>query len=232
MNEFSMSTNEISISTQTHTLGPGRELPIATGGNFFEILSAMGDVEVKLGQGDFNRLPAGLVISDPRAYFRDLVLRNISEEDNTIEIIVGTGDLRDNRFVASGLLNVAAVSGVSFDEVQDGLTDVQAQIAALRDDAWIDLNDYTHEHFSVDTEIVSAADNVAGIEVRYMQLARRDGGGNCSFRSGGFDLMMLRGPGSENLSNLRIPAGQSLRYDDDGAGSNGILIYRVVPGAA
>lgn len=98
--------NSIAMSTQTHTLQPGRELIIHTGGNVFEILSPTGDVEVKLGNGDFNRLPASLVVGDPDAYFEDLVLRNVSDQPNTIEVYIGTGDPLDNRFVASGVVDV------------------------------------------------------------------------------------------------------------------------------
>ena len=81
------------------TLGPGQEDNINFGGTFFYVVQADGAVRIGNDDegGDVFEVGTGHIGTESNR-FRKLKIRNESGAENRVEICVGEGEYRDNRF--------------------------------------------------------------------------------------------------------------------------------------
>lgn len=204
-------------TVQEHTIGPGSALVIHNGGNTLEILEATGTVEVRVEGGDFSELPAGLVIYNRDRRFRFCEVKNGSDANPvTFKIYIGTGDLRDNRFTASGTLNVQGTSGDSFSDIVAALASAEGDIETLRAERsaadWLDMTGFAHVFTQATVDIVTALDNVNGIEILHGQVAAGGGSSQSELQIDGTTFLISRLNNSQTISRLFIPAGKRLHH--------------------
>lgn len=201
-------------TVQEHTIGPGSALVIHNGGNTLEILEATGTVEVRVEGGDFSELPAGLVIYNRDRRFRFCEVKNGSDANPvTFKIYIGTGDLRDNRFTASGVLNVQESDGTSFSDVVAGLAAVEADVAAMSTERsaadWLDMTGYTQASVTVTTVFVTAAQNVGGIDLLFASCDAHNGDA-AQVVVNDIPVLTVQNSVAQTMQRLRIPPGLKL----------------------
>jgi len=229
----------VSYRKSTNIIAAGATLRITRQGSFFHVIEADKAFSVGFNNNGLSPFFAGLEYEVPDGTaFTSVQIENTSSDDLTISFGIGSGGVRDGRLTVTGKLDVADNGGASFDEVVTATAAVATATAAVATataavapqvaaDAWLDLDGYTRESFGNSSDIVTAADNVNGVEILYANMMNSSAGRGF-LNIGTVIFFGVWANSTDTITRVRVPAGLKISFSETSDASILNIVYKVL----